>query len=64
MKLKSYESDTTKFIREFLDRNPQVQEKQKKARATWWDRVQDFDEREREEESEVPQQGYVYYDNP
>lgn len=64
MKLKGYESDTTKFIREFLDRNPQVQEKQKKARATWWDRPQDLDEREREEESEVPQKGYVYYNNP
>jgi len=64
MKLKGYESDTTKFIREFLDRNPQVREKQKKARATWWDHVQDLGERERAEESEVPQQGYVYYDNP
>jgi len=64
MKLKSYESDTTKFIREFLDKNPQLQEKRQRARGTWWDRPQDLDERRREEQSEVPQAGYVYYNNP
>ena len=31
-----YVSEITKFIREFLDKNPQVVEKQKAARATWW----------------------------
>ena len=61
---KSYESETTKFIREFLEKNPQVQEKQKKARATWWDRPQDLDQRKRNAESNVGQPGYVYYDKP
>ena len=64
MKLKRYESDTTKFIREFLDKNPQLQDKRQRARGTWWDRPQDLDERKREEQSEVPQAGYVYYNNP
>jgi hypothetical protein len=64
MKIRNYESETTKFIREFLQRNPDVPEKQKKARATWWDRPQRLDELQKAQESEVPQQGYVYYHNP
>ena len=59
-----YESDITKFIREFLERNPQVVEKQKAARATWWDRTQDLELRLRNDESKVPQTGYQYYDKP
>jgi hypothetical protein len=64
MKLRNYESDVTKFIREFLESNPQVAEKQKRHRATWWDRRQDLDERKTLEQAKVPQKGYVYYDNP
>ena len=61
MKLRNYESDTTTFIREFLQQNPQVVEKQKSHRATWWDRPQNLDERKKLEAAQVPQQGYVYY---
>ncbi len=61
MKLRNYESETTKFIRDFLEQHPQVVEKQKRNRATWWDRPQDLDERKRLEEAKVPQRGYVYY---
>lgn len=64
MKKTGYESEVTKFIREFLDKNPQVQEKQKRARATWWDRPQTLDQRKRNSESNVSQPGYVYYDKP
>lgn len=59
-----YESDITKFIREFLERNPQTLEKQKAARATWWDKPQDLELRRLDEESRVPQTGYQYYDKP
>jgi len=59
-----YISEITKFIREFLDKNPQVVEKQKAARATWWDKPQDLELRRRDEESKVPQTGYQYYDKP
>ncbi len=59
-----YESDITKFIRELLERNPQIVEKQKSARATWWDKPQDLDTRLRQDESKVPQTGYQYYDKP
>jgi hypothetical protein len=63
MKLRRYESETTAFIKEFLERNPEVVDRQKRHRATWWDRPQDRDERERLAQAEVAQRGYVYYDN-
>jgi hypothetical protein len=60
-KLLDYESDTTTFIREFLAEHPQVVEKQKTHRATWWDRPQNLEERKKLDAAEVPQEGYVYY---
>ena len=32
-----YESDTTKFLREFLDKHPEELEAQRKGRGMWWD---------------------------
>ena len=64
MKLSNYESETTRFIKDFLDRNPQVVEKQKRHRGTWWDRPQSLQERDRLEQARVPSTGYVYYHNP
>jgi hypothetical protein len=64
MKLTQYESDATQFIRDFLAKNPEVVEKQKVARATWWDKPQTLEEQRRAQESRVPQHGYVYYYNP
>lgn len=60
--MKPYESDITKFIREFLARHPEVVEKQKAARATWWDRPQKADESKALEEARVPKKSYEYYD--
>ncbi len=57
----NYESDVTRFIRDFLDRHPEVRDKQQKARATWWDRPQDFEERKRLEQARVPKKPYEYY---
>jgi hypothetical protein len=59
-----YESDLTRFMREFLEKNPQVAEKQKAARATWWDKKLDPDERSRWKQVEEPQPPYPYYNNP
>ncbi len=64
MKKKGYESDLTKFMREFLDRHPAVAEKQRQARATWWDRPDALEDLKREEETKLPTRGYAYYDNP
>jgi hypothetical protein len=59
-----YESDLTRFMREFLEKNPQVVDKQKSARATWWDKTLDRDERARWSQSGEPQPPYPYYNNP
>jgi Protein of unknown function (DUF3460) len=59
--MKNYESETTTFIREFLKKHPEVVDKQREARATWWDRPQDFKERDRLEAAEVPKKSYEYY---
>ncbi|MCB1948328.1 DUF3460 family protein [Nitrosomonas sp.] len=57
----SYESEQTKFMREFLEKNPQVQEKRLKARGIWWDKELNRDEQKRFKESSVPQKSYVYF---
>ena len=56
-----YESEHTKFMRELVEKNPQLPEKQKEARAIWWDKDLDIDERKRFKEADVPQKSYVYF---
>lgn len=58
-----YESEITKFIRDFLDKHPEVAEKQRRHRATWWDRPQRLDEQESLKAAKVPKKAYEYY-NP
>ena len=60
-KIVNYQSDITRFIGEFLERNPQVAEEQKRHRATWWDRPQDLAERARLDQATLRQPAYVYY---
>ena len=36
-----YESEHTKFIREYLEKHPEERESQKKGRAVWWDHAGD-----------------------
>jgi hypothetical protein len=36
-----YESDLTKFIRQYLERHPEEIESQKIGRAAWWDKDRD-----------------------
>ncbi len=59
-----YVSEATRFIREFLAKNPQVVEQQKKNRATWWDKPQDLETSQEHAESAVPQPPYVYFPLP
>ena len=59
--MKNYESETTRFILDFLKKHPEVLDKQRAARTTWWDRPQDFKERERLEAAAVPKKSYEYY---
>jgi hypothetical protein len=36
-----YESDITKFIRNFLEQHPEEIASQRKGRAVWWDKTRD-----------------------
>lgn len=56
-----YESDHTKFMQELFKKNPELTEKQKEARANWWDKKLDKEEYRRFKESNVPQKAYVYF---
>jgi len=59
-----YESETTRFLRELKQKNPQIAEQQKKNRATWWDHPQDLQTDQERSEATVPQPGYVYFPMP
>ena len=55
-----YESDHTKFMREWLTKHLDQIEEQKKGRALWWDKPQDLEAQERDKQSKVPQKAYYY----
>jgi len=57
----SYESEQTKFMREFLEKNPQVQEKRLAARSIWWDKSLDKNQQKHFKESTVPHKPYAYF---
>lgn len=59
-----YESDVTRFLRELLDKNPQLKEEQKNNRATWWDKKLDSSELKLQDESAAPKQPYAYFPLP
>ncbi len=56
-----YESEITRFLAELRQKNPQLEAAQRKGRALLWDRPQDSDTAQRNRESRVPPQPYVYY---
>jgi hypothetical protein len=57
-----YESEHTRFIRELLEKKPQLEEERRRGRAIWWDkRPAELDERRRMDESKVPMKPYVYH---
>jgi hypothetical protein len=57
-----YVSEHTKFIRDVLEKKPEVVAEQKKGRAIWWDKTpRELAERNRMDEGRVPQSSYVYF---
>jgi hypothetical protein len=57
----AYESDHTKFMREWLARHPEELEVQQSGRALWWDRgPRDPEEQRRQAAARVPQKPYYY----
>ncbi len=59
-----YESDITKFVRDMLDKSPELKTLQKQNRATWWDKVLDQDQASRNNASEAPKAPYAYFPLP
>lgn len=58
---RSYESDHTKWMREWLEQHPQEVEEQKKGRALWWDKPAHSPEAGRRAAAAcVPQKPYYY----
>jgi hypothetical protein len=55
-----YESEHTRFMREFMAQRPGLAQEQKKGRALWWDRKPDQEEDHRNEASKIKMQAYVY----
>jgi len=58
-----YESEHTKFIREWLDKHPEEREEQHRGRSLWWDKPISPDEAKRNAESRIAQKPYPYQSN-
>lgn len=57
-----YVSDHTRFIRDLLDRKPEVETDQRVGRKIFWDKLPSDVEAQREmSQGRVPQKAYVYY---
>lgn len=55
-----YESEHTKFMREWMAQHPQEQQEQQAGRALWWDKPQDAEARKRTAAAKVPTKAYYY----
>jgi len=55
-----YESEHTRFMREWLKKHPEEIESQKAGRALWWDKPQDPQTSAENCASKVPQKAYYY----
>lgn len=58
-----YESDHTKFMREWMEKHPRERQEQRIGRALWWDKPQSVEEQERYDQAEVPTKAYYYDTN-
>ncbi|MBS0347781.1 MAG: DUF3460 family protein [Proteobacteria bacterium] len=55
-----YESEHTKFMREWMEKHPEQVEEQKKGRALWWDKPQDLETQRQYADGRVAQKPYPY----
>ena len=56
-----YESEITKFIRDLMQKKPELAQKQREARAIWWDKTpRELAEEHAMDQGRVPQSPYVY----
>jgi len=60
----NYESEHTKFMREWLKNHPETLIEQQKGRALWWDKKQDAEAAKGYAAARVPSHSYYYdYDS-
>ena len=60
----NYESEHTKFMREWMKNHPEQLVEQESGRALWWEKKQDADTTKRYAEARVPAHSYYYdYDS-
>jgi len=58
---RNYVSSHTTFMRDLLQRRPEIVEDQRKGRAIWWDKTpRELDQRRSMDKGSVPQKPYVY----
>jgi hypothetical protein len=55
-----YESEHTRFMREWMRQHPEEARQQQAGRALWWDKPQDLERTRRDDESSVPRLPYAY----
>ena len=55
-----YESEHTRFMREWMKQHPEQIQEQQRGRALWWDKPQDLETLRRNAVSQVPQTPYYY----
>ena len=56
-----YESEHTKFMREWMKQHPEELLEQKKGRALWWDKPpRTLEAMKNDGEAEVPSKAYYY----
>ena len=56
-----YESEHTRFIRELMQKRPDLSEKQREGRAIWWDKTpRELADEVVMDQGRVAQAGYVY----
>jgi hypothetical protein len=56
-----YVSEHTRFIRDLLEKRPQLEAEQRTGRAIWWDKLPAEVQAQRDMDARrVPQKGYVY----
>ncbi|MDK9702825.1 MAG: DUF3460 family protein [Sulfuritalea sp.] len=56
-----YESEHTKFMREWLEKHPEEFQERQKGRALWWDKApRPLEAMKEDEAAKVPNKAYYY----
>jgi hypothetical protein len=59
-----YQSDFTKFINGYLEKNQEVSDSRLRLRATWWDKPQSLQTQAENDDAAVAKPAYAYFPTP